>query len=449
MSENEQNKQSDFMIEKIKERPVNKRKLLRRTVTTAAMAVIFGLIACLTFLILEPVFSNWLYPEEEPKYEYVEFPEETDEMPPEDMVVEQPEPDLQETVENVLQETVENVLLESGQIEEVLSKWVLNAENYKQLYAAMSEYTSELSMSVVTVTGVSSGTDWFDNTYESTSQVSGVIVADNGKELLILADRSMLSKADSIIVTFGSGQQIPAVQKQYDKGTGLAVFAVELSELSQETIERAATAELGSSNLRNMVGTPVVALGSPMGVRNSVSYGMITAAGSRWSVVDANYKLLLTDMYGSQYASGVLFNMNGQVVGIITTGKNGTDMRNLITGIGISELRKVVTRMSNGKPAAYMGISGIDVTMQANMESGVPLGAYVTDVVRDSPAMLAGIQRGDIIVQMNDVLIGSFGDYSTALLRLEPEDAVKVTVKRQVQEDYRDVEIDIVLTENR
>lgn len=437
------------MIEKIKERPVNKRKLLRRTVITAAMAVIFGLIACLTFLILEPVFSNWLYPEEEPKYEYVEFPEETDEMPPEDMVVEQPEPDLQETVETVLQETVESVLLESGQIEEVLSKWVLNAENYKQLYAAMSEYTEELSKSVVTVTGVSSGTDWFDNTYESTSQVSGVIVADNGKELLILADRSALSRADSITVTFCSGQQTQAVQKQYDKGTGLAVFAVELADLSQETIDQTKTAELGSSNLRNMVGMPVVAMGSPMGVKDSVNYGMITAAGSRWSVVDANYKLLLTDMYGSQYASGVLFNMQSQVVGIITTGKNGTDMRNLITGIGISELRKVVTRMSNGTPAAYMGISGIDVTMQANMESGVPLGAYVTDVVRDSPAMLAGIQRGDIIVQMNDVLIGSFGDYTTALLRMAPESTVKVTVKRQVQEDYRDVEIDITLDESR
>ncbi|MBD5460989.1 MAG: hypothetical protein HDR26_08635, partial [Lachnospiraceae bacterium] len=213
MPENEQNKQSDFMIEKIKERPINKRKLLRRTVTTAAMAVFFGLIACLTFLILEPVFSNWLYPEEEPKYEYVEFPEETDEMPPEDMVVEMPEPDLQETVETVLQETMESVLLESGQIEEVLSKWVLNAENYKQLYAAMSGYTEELSKSIVTVTGVSSSTDWFDNIYESTSQVSGVIVADNGQELLILADSSMLSRADSISVTFSSGQQTQAVRK--------------------------------------------------------------------------------------------------------------------------------------------------------------------------------------------------------------------------------------------
>ena len=55
--------QPDFMREKIKQKPVNKRKLLRRTLITVAMAVVFGLVACVTFLILEPVISNKLYPE--------------------------------------------------------------------------------------------------------------------------------------------------------------------------------------------------------------------------------------------------------------------------------------------------------------------------------------------------------------------------------------------------
>ena len=77
MAESEKNPQSDFMMEKIKERPVNKKKLLRRTVTTVAMAVIFGMIACVTFLTLEPVISNLLYPEEKP--DAVIFPEEQEE----------------------------------------------------------------------------------------------------------------------------------------------------------------------------------------------------------------------------------------------------------------------------------------------------------------------------------------------------------------------------------
>ena len=76
--------QNNFIVEKIKERPVNKKKLVRRTIITASMAVIFGLIACLTFLVLEPVFSNLLYPEEEPQM--VVFPEDSEEMSPEEML---------------------------------------------------------------------------------------------------------------------------------------------------------------------------------------------------------------------------------------------------------------------------------------------------------------------------------------------------------------------------
>ena len=89
-----QKQDSDFITETIKQRPINKKKLLRQTLITAAMAVVFSLVACLTFLLLEPVISNWLYPEEEP--EPIEFPEETEEMLPEDMIVDdsqmQPEP---------------------------------------------------------------------------------------------------------------------------------------------------------------------------------------------------------------------------------------------------------------------------------------------------------------------------------------------------------------------
>ena len=65
MEENHK-QETDFLKETIKQRPLNRRKLLRRTIITAAMAVVFGTIACLTFLLLEPVISNRLYPEEEP-----------------------------------------------------------------------------------------------------------------------------------------------------------------------------------------------------------------------------------------------------------------------------------------------------------------------------------------------------------------------------------------------
>lgn len=432
--------QTDFMFETIKKRPVNKKKLLRRTLITAVMAVIFGLIACFTFLVLEPVFSNWLYPEEEPLY--VEFPEDPVEMLPEDMVVEEPEPELPD-----IQQEVENVLEEGGQIEAALSDWVLNKENYGQLYTAMSEYTKDLEKSLVTVTGVTSETDAFNNTMYNSKQVTGVILADNGIELLILADRSPILKVDSLTVTFFNGVTIPATLKQYDSETGLAVFAVPLEDIPEQTAARIQIAVLGTSNTGNMVGTPVVAMGSPMGMSDSVGYGIITAAGNTWPVVDATYNLLLTDIYGSRSASGVLFNYDNKVVGIITNGKNEAGMENMITAFGISELKKIVTRMSNGKPELYMGITGIDMSDSMRKETGVPLGAYVVDVSMDSPAMLAGIQKGDIVVQVNTVRVTDMSSYTLALLQCAPGDSVTVIVKRLVQDEYKEIAVEIVLSE--
>lgn len=436
MPDTEQNKQSDFMIEKIKERPLNKKKLLRKTLITVCMAVIFGLIACLTFLILEPVFSNWLYPEEEPPL--VILPEESDELAPEDMRVEEED-------ESFLQEVVESVMLENEQLQKILNSLQLDKTHYEQLYSALDAYAEELEASMVVVTGVTFDVDWLNNTYESEGQTSGVIVATNGPEYLILTDSATVRGAESIMVTFKDGTGAAAELRQWDRQTGLAVVVVQIEGLPESTRETVRVATLGSSNMRDPVGTPVIALGAPMGTVGSVGYGMLVSASSILNKTDANYKLLMTDIYGSGQATGVLFNMRSQIIGVIIPGGGGTDRRNAVTAIGISELHKLIENMSNGKEAAYLGISGVDVTAAANKEMGVPYGAYVREVAMDSPAMLAGIQRGDVIVELGDSSIENFTNYTTTLQRLEAGQTVTVVVQRLSQNSYREISMEITL----
>ncbi len=435
MPENGQEKQSDFMIEKIKERPFNKKKLLRRTVITVSMAVIFGLVACLTFLVLEPVFSNWLYPEEEPPM--VIFPEESDEVAPEDMLVEEEEPSLQETVESMI--------LEDEQLHRLLEDLRLDKSHYEQLYNALASYKNELEASMVVVTGVSSDVDWLNNIYESEGRASGIIAATNGQEYLILTDSDTVNGAESVMVTFCDGTAVEAEMKQWDRQLGLAVVAVQMASLPESTQTAVRVATLGSSNMRDAVGIPVIALGAPMGSVGSAGYGMITAAGSTMSTVDANYKLLTTDIYGSPQAEGVLFNMQSQVIGVIVPGGAGPDRENAVTAVGISELRKLIENLSNGKEAAYLGISGVDVTLEANREMGVPFGAYVREVAMDSPAMLAGIQRGDVITELDGNSIENFTNYTTILQRLEAGQTVTVVVQRLSQNSYREMSMEITL----
>ena len=293
MPDLDRDKQNEFMIEKIKERPVNKKKLIRRTLVTAAMAVIFGLIACFTFLVLEPVINNWLYPEEEPQI--VVFPEDQEEMSPEEMLSNNMQSEMEEESEP------ENVTLEEEQIQQILAGVVLDKDNYRELYSALSNYVGELNRSMVTVTGVSSDVDWFNNVTESKNQSCGVIVADNKKELLILADCGTIRDAEKLTVTFFNNSQAEAHVKQLDSTTELAILAVNISELSQELLsDGIKLAQLGSSNVKNIVGMPIIALGNPMGASGSIGYGIIASTSRRLSVVDMNYKLLITDVYKRQ-----------------------------------------------------------------------------------------------------------------------------------------------------
>lgn len=430
------------MIEKIKERPVNRKKLLRRTIITASMAVIFGLIACVTFLVLEPLINNWLYPEEEPQI--VVFPEDQQEMSPEDMLAENLPPAETPTP----MPEPQDVVLDKQQIEDILSGVVLDKDNYKQLYTAMSDYTTELNRYIVTVTAVTSNIDWFNNVQESKNQTAGVIITDNGKELLVLTAAGLLRSAESLTLTFYNGAQVNATIKQQDSSTGLAILAVALTDIPDSVNkEELVYPALGSANSNNMTGIPVIAMGSPMGISNSVGYGMITSSSHIYSAIDRTYRILQTDINGSQNASGVLFDLEGQIVGVITENKTGSDVKNVIYAYGITDLRRIMEKLSNGNAVPYLGISGVTVSADINTELGVPQGAFVRKVDMDSPAMLAGIQQGDVITNIGGRNVVIFNDYSNALMMLEPGQTINITVMRKVQDEFKEMNFAIEVGE--
>lgn len=443
--EQNNNTDRDFLKEKIKVKPINKKKLIRRVLITASMAVIFGMIACVTFLVLEPVISNWLYPEQKPQH--VTFPEDQEEMSPEDMLAEKLPEESPAPTDSPDQDG--DIRLPEAQVEEILSRVVFDLENYKELYGSLGEYARSLDRYMVTVTAVTSNIDWFQDVQESRNQCSGLILENNGKELLILTNYSTIRTAQRRIVTFLDNRQAEAQLKQKSTEMDMAIIAVNLSDLISDIEEEVPViATLGSSNSRNLPGTPVIAIGSPMGISHSVGYGMITAVNTQLSMTDRNYKLLLTDIAGSKNASGVLFNLQGQVIGVVTGSKTGSDMDNRINAYGITELKKLIENMSNGKKTPYLGIRGVDVSEEANQELGVPYGAYIRDVDFDSPALKAGIRRGDVIISVDGKDVGTFNNYSNNLIQLTPGSTVELKIMRLFRNEYREMTFNIMLGES-
>lgn len=436
----EEKESYSFINETIKERPVNKKKLFRKTMITIFSAVVFGGIACLTFLLLEPVISNWVSPEEITK---VEFPEEEEETAPEELLTE----------ENVAEE---NAAMDQAQINEQINQQInqqikqevgdgqVALKTYQAIYDELYRISTEAEKSIVTVAGVSRETDWFQNQVENINETSGVIVAQNETQLYILADSNGLADAETYTIAFQSGKRVEAEMKKRDLETGLAIFTVSVNDFTKEEWNGISVVELGNSNSPSIVGRPVVAVGSPLGQSGSICYGIVTSNQKSITYADYSYGVLTTDMTGSEKnASGIIINTSGKMLGIITKESAASASGALLAGFGISDIKSLIEQLSNGDKRIYLGIHGAEVTDQIHTELGIPYGVYVTEVDSGSPAMTSGVSNGDVIVKIADKDIQNCSDYENVIKSMRPELLVAITVKRYNGERYIDIDGEI------
>ncbi len=393
---------TDFMKEKIKQRPVNRKKLLRRTAITAFLAAMFGAVACIVFLLLEPVINRAINPPETP--EAVTFPEEEQEMSPEQMM-----------------------------------------KNEKELtqeqYSTLGEIAQKAAASVVTVTAITKDYDWAGDMFNNTGSSSGLVLAKTGTEILILAQGSKLPDAGSLEVTTEDHERYDAKVKSCDLVTGLTVLGISESGLSEEEKEKFHPAVLGSSSKSSLLGKPVIAVGSPAGTAGSVSYGIVTNAALPLDLQDSSLLQITTDIYGSTGASGVLADLSGNIIGWIDMSGSRSDTPNLVCAVGVTELKPVIEAMSNGRQQIYLGIHGAAVPEDIAKAQSIPEGAFVTKVEMDSPAMAAGIQSGDVITSLGERKIENFEDLTLALKEIDKPEPLQVSLQRQGVNGYETVQV--------
>ena len=255
---------------------------------------------------------------------------------------------------------------------------------------------------------------------------------------------SVSLKSENIEVTFVDGSKVAAQIRGTDANTGIAVLAVEKKLMAQNTREVISCVSLGSSNLSTLVASPVIAMGNPLG-NNSVVYGMITSMDTTIKMPDCTYKLLTTDIYGSKDATGILVDFSGKVIGLIHQNYNKEEALNLISALGITEIKQALQRMSNGIENSYLGIQGTDVPAKVANSKEIPMGVYVTGIDLDSPAMQAGIQSGDIIVSMGKKKVTSFADYLKILSEWVPGETKEIILMRQSQDVYKTARVEVVV----
>ncbi|MCI8374764.1 MAG: PDZ domain-containing protein [Lachnospiraceae bacterium] len=424
--EKRQEEEFSFVKEKIKRQRFYQNKTFRRVIFQLALAVVCGVVACLAFVVSRPWMEERFQKDERQEISLPREEEKEEEKEEEEpaVVPEEPEPPKEQIV---ITESVE-----------------LELEDYRKLYGKLKGVAEECAKSLVTVTAASNDTDWFNETYESREQTSGLLVGNNGVELLILTVYSRVQSADQLQVTLVNHSSVDAVLKNYDTVTDLAILSVNLADLPEGTMDQIQMANLGGS--RNMrAGDLVIAAGSPAGVAGSVLYGNLVASGHTVSVIDGEYELLLTDMPKASESSGVLVNLEGEIVGLLEQGYQGAGSRDTLTAYGISGVKDVIEHLSNSQDLVYIGITGADVTQERAEAQSLPVGVYITGVEMNSPAMDAGIQQGDVIVEISGQAITSISEIQKMLLKFSREQVIQVLVMRLGKEGYKEIPCSVTL----
>jgi len=400
--------QYSFLQEVIKDEKPKRGDFIKKVAKLVGKGLLFGVAASIGFFALKPWVEDDFY-EDAGK---VEIPED--------------------------EEKEEAALQEEARPEER----ELTIENYRELSSALKDVVREAKKSVVSVTGIKQDEGWLTGDADSYVKTFGVIIADNGRELLILTNYSSIEAADLFRVTFADGSEHEAVRKQEDGNSDMAIFSVAKSGISDATWANIKQADLGNSNAL-IQGETIIALGSPFGYDGSIGYGIVGSANEKMTIADSEYRLVVTDMPGTDQSGGFLFNISGSVVGVIEP--ECTDEAQILVGIGISSVKSEIELMSNGQNVPYIGVLGTGVTESVSEARGIPAGLYVTEVEVDSPAMKAGIQSGDIIVEVDNEEIMSMADYHEEILNQEAGQIIKIKGYRRGAENYVDIDFNVTV----
>lgn len=426
-------KEFTFMSEQVRKKPIYKRKGFIRGCQIAALAVLFGGVAGVTFAITMP----WA----EKHFGQPEDPEKIVIMQDETQVTEQIGPETETQTETEVQTEVKET---EPPVPQIVERKELELSDYKQLHAKMSAVADEAAKSIVTVTGASSNVDFFNEVIENNVQASGLVIEISQQDLFILTEETAIGGAERIFVTFKNGATAEAALQKKDWVSGMAVIKVPLASLDEETKLTYQKPSLsGTAMVRQ--GDPVIAVGTPVSNSNSMAPGTITSCVDT-PTVDEEYRVLTTDIIGSSQGSGILINLDGMIVGIIAQNFGADSEQITLTALALPDIKELIQALANGEEWTYMGITGKEVTESVAGERGIPRGIYIRGVAENSPAMLAGINVGtDILVSIDGEEILSMDAYVKELQKHEPDKVVTVGLKRSTLEGYVDWEVSVTL----
>ena len=341
----------------------------------------------------------------------------------------------------------------------------------------VSDITTSAMPSIVAITNksVQEVQDYFSQfgfggqgqpqTQETESQGSGIIIGKNDSELLMVTNNHVVEGADTLSVCFIDNQVYEAAIKGTDPENDLAVIAVPLDSISDDTTSKIAVASIGDSDSLK-VGEQVVAIGNALGYGQSVTTGIVSAVNRTLSsnssdTQDSNSS---DDSSSATYiqtdaainpgnSGGALLNMNGEVIGINSAKLASTEVEGMGYAIPISRVSDIIDNLMNqttrtkvdSDKQGTIGIKGINVTSDVQEKYNLPEGIYVSEVTSGSAAEKAGITSGSVITKFDGKSVTDIESLQDLLQYYKAGETVELTLQVPDSDSYKEKTVSITL----
>lgn len=330
----------------------------------------------------------------------------------------------------------------------------------------VSDIVDRVMPSIVSITNMSveEVRSFFGGVTEQTSESAGtgIIISQNDSELLIVTNNHVVEGSNTLTVTFEDETSVEANIKGTNAEYDVAVIAVPLESIPDETMDVISVATLGDSTALK-VGEPAIAIGNALGYGQSVTTGVISALNRSVSetdsqtgqTVESSAKLIQTDAaINPGNSGGALVNASGEVVGINSSKLIGETVEGVGYAIPISDVSDLIQELMNQETKTkvdeadqgVIGITGMDVPAEYSEQLNMPNGVYVTEVSPNGGAAAAGMTRGCIITAINGTSVDSMSALQEQLQYYAKGETVTLTIQvPQTNGEYAEQSVEVTL----
>lgn len=426
--------EKQLIRETVKDRLTGK-ALVRKLLLTVGLALVFGVVASLTFVLTRPI---WEGDASEPATsEPITIFDDTSEAadPGSEPAT---EPPAESTAADEPSSEAENDLWLSlsPHVYEAVNNGIAQITEKDALYAARRRVVDRAAVSIVNVT-TQSEEDWLDRSVIARQESFGVIAAVTDTEVLMLVPLGEVESADNVYATF-AGKQVQLAVTGTDSVLGIAAASVPLDLIPAE-FGSPVPIEMGISSYIQQ-GSAVIAMGSPLGLPGSVVYGVASFIDVSAPAADGIVRIIQTDMPAVSGGDGILLDFEGRMVGWLTSDFSDSTVPGCIAAISLADLRTPIEIISNGGSVAALGIRGQTVP-QSVVENGTPAGVYVTEPISGQSADAAGVLGGDVITALDGESVSNFPALTKLIMSHAPGDEVALTIMRVSRGEWQEVSL--------